>query len=1098
MADSSTTDTTQHLLERELEALKEMGGGKPPRSLFGLALSGGGIRSATFNLGLLQGLHSLGLLPCFHYLSTVSGGGYIGGFWSAWRHHRAPANPLFPKVEEGSDHAEPEEIRHLREFSNFLSPRLGVLSVDTGRLVAAFLTASIPSLLTALSLIALGFLGWLVLVGLLFTRPERQGTLPGLLGLSSAAMAVLLLGNLFVTELAWRHQEKSRETWRSYGVIAVAALLMTLAAWRVLGAWAFDKGPRSGELPLLRESQPWTEWAYLLTPSAAWAAGALALIVGRWLTSRAGTALTLRPWITSADRAISRLVFLAASWAGLTLFWCLGVLLGRALTDHPAKSMTGLGGATAVLVTAFVQVQRLLSKTPNKPQGGKALTRFKPLLPQLLAYGAVALLVLGMVALLFVAHQGQWLTAVVVPVVIIPLVSLVAFSANRLGLHAFYRSRIARAYLGAANPAPNGHTEEQAGDDFALDTLQGGKPLHLLCCAANDLAPEDPMSNLHRGAQSAVFSRVGFSVGHDGAPWTSERLRDFVPTLASVMTASGAAFNSHMGSLSKRLGPAVTFLMTAFNLRLGLWWPHPTCFRPRRFVDQWLVGWPFFKELFGRSRARSRHVLLSDGGHFENMALYELVRRKCRYIVASDCGMDPDIAFNDFGNFVRRVRADFGVQIEIDLSPLQPGPGGLARQPMVAGDIHYPDGDMGVLLLFKPTLVGTESPDIAQYKKRNAAFPHQSTGDQFFDEAQWESYRRLGEHAAQAAFRPVVLEHLGAGQDIEDWGARVFARARREWLPRPAGYEERISRLSARIAELDTILAQGNCRMLLQQVMRELDALDRQPRVFGGATERLSPEVVLPALHAIRRALLVMEEVFLSEDLELRHNHPLYLGVINYFARWAYAPLFRMWWPLLKTLYPQRFVRFLEERYGLAVRVRETVSRGQDMRAGFAMECWRQQHGDVPDDQALLSFELEVDYQAHQPVYRIQAAQLRLERSEDVVLWKASDFYVPPGLWGVGIGERFLRALASDPRVLGNAAWLAVRIEMEATAPAGKRKAWADEAQLYRSCGFMDAAFDEQRLVLTVWDEAPISLREELRAAVQPRAHWLVRRVAAP
>src|SRR5207244_2665658 len=131
-------------------------------------------------------------------------------------------------------------------------------------------------------------------------------------------------------------------------------------------------------------------------------------------------------------------------------------------------------------------------------------------------------------------------------------------------------------------------------------------------------------------------------------------------------------------------------------------------------------GLPFYRELFSASNAAGGSVLLSDGGHFENIAVYELIRRHCRFIIASDCGADPEVAFDDLGNLVRRVREDFDVELDIDLSPLRPDEQGRSRQPMVAGDIHYPNGDVGVLLVIKPSILGNEPPDVGQYRKRNA------------------------------------------------------------------------------------------------------------------------------------------------------------------------------------------------------------------------------------------------------------------------------------------------------------------------------------------------------------------------------------------
>ena len=121
-----------------------------PHDFSGLALSGGGIRSATFNLGVLQALNRAGLLENFDYLSTVSGGGYVGGWWSAWLTRSASADrPLFPDDEgvetwrhrarrrnpEADSPAEPDPIHHVRLFSNYLTPRKGALSPDLWRAV---------------------------------------------------------------------------------------------------------------------------------------------------------------------------------------------------------------------------------------------------------------------------------------------------------------------------------------------------------------------------------------------------------------------------------------------------------------------------------------------------------------------------------------------------------------------------------------------------------------------------------------------------------------------------------------------------------------------------------------------------------------------------------------------------------------------------------------------------------------------------------------------------------------------------------------------------------------------------------------------------
>jgi hypothetical protein len=742
-----------------------------------------------------------------------------------------------------------------------------------------------------------------------------------------------------------------------------------------------------------------------------------------------------------------------------------------------------------------------------------------------------------MVLFILGAAEEKRLTWLVAGAVLITVLTLLFFDSNLVGLHAFYRARIARTFIGAAHGEAPGQTEPHSKDDFRLhlQKAQTG-PLHLLCCAANDLASQDPIANLFRGADSAVLSCVGFSVGSEYRTWTKIRKEGgLVPTLASTMTASGAAFNSHMGSMSMKLGPAVTFLMTAFNLRLGLWLPHPTRRTRMRWYERLCVGLPFYRELLGRSRVRSHNVLLSDGGHFENLALYELVRRRCRFIVVSDCGMDSDASFNDFANAVRRVREDFGAEIRIDLSRLRASKDKPATQSVVAGDIEYPDGNTGVLLLVKPVLLGNEPADITQYKASNSAFPHETTGDQFYDEAQWESYRRLGEHVALNAFRPILRE-LESAEPLAP--AQIFARARYEWLPVPEGFEERFPRIVDRAASLDSMLQSQEARKLFGEIFKEIGELDLQAKRFqeGKRVGRLwpwrgpsedsdpveeiqaTPQELSDALHMIRRALLLMEEVFLTEDLATHYNHPAYMGLFNYFARWAYAPLVRTWWPLLKTLYSPRFAHFMEERFSLPNAARSDIGQLSDkMKTGFAMSCWLAQGGLPPKaEEKLISYQLKLPH-GSKPQYCIQAAQLIVRThhqhprqpllwkprggpEKKVVVWQGDDFYVPPGLWGAGIGEDFLRLVISSPAMckfvdtLEKGTYLAVRFQVNREVPPARRKRWADDLHLYRSQGFSEpdkelTAWLER---LTVLDEHPAMPWKQQKSQPWQR-HWLTR-----
>jgi hypothetical protein len=144
------------------------------RHLAGLSLSGGGIRSATFALGVLQGLADLKILSRFDYLSTVAGGGYVGGWLAAWiKREGNPFNvekQLSPSriTQAESDHRnrllrsplparrivdeEPEPVHHLRSYSNYLTPRPGLMSVDTWTALMIYVRNAVINLLLLLPL----------------------------------------------------------------------------------------------------------------------------------------------------------------------------------------------------------------------------------------------------------------------------------------------------------------------------------------------------------------------------------------------------------------------------------------------------------------------------------------------------------------------------------------------------------------------------------------------------------------------------------------------------------------------------------------------------------------------------------------------------------------------------------------------------------------------------------------------------------------------------------------------------------------------------------------------------------------------------------
>jgi hypothetical protein len=260
---------------------------------------------------------------------------------------------------------------------------------------------------------------------------------------------------------------------------------------------------------------------------------------------------------------------------------------------------------------------------------------------------------------------------------------------------------------------------------------------------------------------------------------------------------SGAAVSTGLGS---RTSLGFSFLCGFFNLRLGHWWWSGT--EPasrsvskrlswfRRFLSR---NFPVQVHLLHEFLARfpgtqSRYWYLSDGGHFENTGTYELIRRRVPLIIVSDAGADESCEFIDLGALVRKARLDFhaeitfltGAELDDALTPeARRYVGTLEELRGTAGDdcprrvgayaalaqVRY-DGHRtadSLLLYVKPGLLndGHEPADVKQYATLNPAFPHESTGDQFFDEAQWESYRCLGEHIGRSVLCQTEAADVG-------------------------------------------------------------------------------------------------------------------------------------------------------------------------------------------------------------------------------------------------------------------------------------------------------------------------------------------------
>lgn len=278
-----------------------------------------------------------------------------------------------------------------------------------------------------------------------------------------------------------------------------------------------------------------------------------------------------------------------------------------------------------------------------------------------------------------------------------------------------------------------------------FEPLSLARPLHVIGICLNLTAGEELAWQERKGESFAVTPLAS------GSPWLGYRdSRHYGDiSVGTAVTISGAAASPNMGYHSS---PALAFLMTLFNVRLGWWLGNPgvagndTYERRNPKVS---IG-PLVHELTGNSNDKYKYVYLSDGGHFENLGLYEMVLRRVHRIVVTDGTGDPEFVYGDLGNAIRKIRIDLGVEIEIKEIDIKPPTEKEPGQYCAWGEIKYtgvdgPDAVNGELLYIKPVVYRNQGPrDVLNYQTVSPSFPHESTADQFFSESQFESYRRLG------------------------------------------------------------------------------------------------------------------------------------------------------------------------------------------------------------------------------------------------------------------------------------------------------------------------------------------------------------------
>ena len=610
--------------------------------------------------------------------------------------------------------------------------------------------------------------------------PAPLAATPAILTLGPPALLVGfgVCGSLYVGLVGRVFFERSREWWGRLN----ACLMIAGCAWFGVFALSFYA---SAALEWFVAAAP--GWFTAVTGS--WLASGAAILFGR-----RGPSSSNELWPRVADAALGVLATVFA--AGLVLLLAFAV----------ERTLLAAAGAHATAVATPPEVSRfdltLATRNINADAKVQATTRAAP---DLADFFVARLADEAQLARTCIA-AGPWppprdryalvatpcsdppLPPLAWPLLAAAIVILAIVSAwlawrvdvNRFSLHNLYKNRLTRCYLGASHrnrkPSPFIGFDER--DDLPLYELApegrpAQRPLHIINTAMN-LSQGKNLAWQERKAASFALSPLycGFTFSRDlgdpFAPGARQRPESHYRatgqyaiddpgreepgfSLGMALATSGAALSPAMG---RETQPVRAFLLTLFNVRLGRWSPNPK-------RSAWREASPSFgvacllEELFGYANEERDFVYLSDGGHFENTALYELVRRRLRTIICVDAGADPERSFGDLGNAIHKCRVDFGVEIDIDLVPLRPRrPGGLPLAGFAIGRIMYPGTTIeGALIVVKPSLVEArdEPIDVQAYAERNPDFPQQTTADQFFNESQFESYRRLGLFVGTAA-----------------------------------------------------------------------------------------------------------------------------------------------------------------------------------------------------------------------------------------------------------------------------------------------------------------------------------------------------------
>lgn len=344
-------------------------------------------------------------------------------------------------------------------------------------------------------------------------------------------------------------------------------------------------------------------------------------------------------------------------------------------------------------------------------------------------------------------------------------------------LYPFYRRRLSAAFaLGRIHHTAQSRPSPTAVGDIDVDErpysigyeitkfAPSDLPEVLICASAN-------ISDYGATPTGTHVSSFVFSASYIGGPLVGavptnqyEQAMNKRPlsrnfaTLPTAMALSGAAIAPSMGRMTRS---PYRMLMALANLRLGVWIPNPR--RLEKFEKSLLQPKPgpqyFVREMFGRNHLDAPFIYVTDGGHYDNLGLVELLRRKCKTIWCIDASGDQEDTFDTFGEALMTADSELNVKIDVDPTTMAPTTPRSANSPWYVpipyskGKITYPDGGEGTIVIVKAGVPKDAPWSVRAYASDHPKFPCDPTLDQLYDSDRFDAYRELGRFSVEQAIK---------------------------------------------------------------------------------------------------------------------------------------------------------------------------------------------------------------------------------------------------------------------------------------------------------------------------------------------------------